>query len=280
MTRQTFFLDTDLTSMLDQARIHLAWKDGHPLYRKHIKSTPLENDIPVWMVEFANLYLKQNATLSSDATLQPPAAVDEEIVARAILLSGDIWQGSKPPEDFLTRIMEETEMGAEVSRQAKAAIAAIEQQFKSVRTADRPASGVDEDMVGAAIESVLMSARLQHTRELGDEDNGLPLLDALTPEDDDNISRGRYEINLLVDSILDAVSPYLHPQPAPDRTEGVEASEEDASRVIATHLTLSTLRDRETQAQWALAGLRSAGFRIVREAELPHRFTKPESEAP
>lgn len=59
MTSQTFdpYSSLDLPDMLDQAKLKLVW---HPFW-KSIKGTPLENDLPVLMVEFASVYLKRHA---------------------------------------------------------------------------------------------------------------------------------------------------------------------------------------------------------------------------
>jgi hypothetical protein len=57
MTIQTFdpYGSLDLPDMLDQAKLKLVW---HPFW-KSIKGTPLENDLPVLMVELTNEYLKR-----------------------------------------------------------------------------------------------------------------------------------------------------------------------------------------------------------------------------
>lgn len=72
---------------------------------------------------------EQAREVLSKASPQPSGEVVErtiDLVATAILLSGDIWKGKNLPDDFLRRIMMETAMGDEVRRQAKAAIAALE----------------------------------------------------------------------------------------------------------------------------------------------------------
>jgi len=58
MTIQTLdpYGSTALPDMLDQAKLSMVW---HPFW-KHVKGTPLENDIPVLMVEFANKYLARH----------------------------------------------------------------------------------------------------------------------------------------------------------------------------------------------------------------------------
>ncbi len=64
MTKQTFdpYCSLSLPDMLDQAKISLVW---NPLWGK-IKGTPLETDIPIWMVDFAHKYLKRHTEQESN----------------------------------------------------------------------------------------------------------------------------------------------------------------------------------------------------------------------
>lgn len=59
MTQQTFdpYASLSLPDMLDQAKLKMVWRP----FWKSIKGTPLENDLPVLMVEMANEYLKRHA---------------------------------------------------------------------------------------------------------------------------------------------------------------------------------------------------------------------------
>lgn len=61
------------------------------------------------------------------------------------------------------------------------------------------------DSIYSAIEDALNSYRMQHTRELPDLNNGLSLLDRLTPDDDRDVTRGRAELDLLIDYVCGAV---------------------------------------------------------------------------
>lgn len=56
-----------------------------------------------------------------------------------------------------------------------------------------------------AIEDALNSYRMHHTRELPDLENGLSLLDGLTPDDDKDVTRGREELDSLIDYVCGAV---------------------------------------------------------------------------
>ena len=55
------------------------------------------------------------------------------------------------------------------------------------------------------IEDALLDATLQHHGFEGGDDSGFPLVDFLTPECDNDISRGEEEINLIVDKIYFAL---------------------------------------------------------------------------
>lgn len=63
MTKQTLdpYGSLNLPDMLDQAKLSLVW---NPLWDR-IKGTPLENDIPVWMAEFAQKYLQRHTKRES-----------------------------------------------------------------------------------------------------------------------------------------------------------------------------------------------------------------------
>ena len=57
-----------------------------------------------------------------------------------------------------------------------------------------------------AMESALDSYRCEHTRELADPDNGLPLIDLLTPECDSDVARGREEMDSLAEHIWSEIN--------------------------------------------------------------------------
>jgi hypothetical protein len=68
-------LHTDFMSMLDLAKIDMKiWQE--PLYKKFIAGTPLENDVPVWMVQFAQRYLRIKPTNSEASKIRQAHSCD------------------------------------------------------------------------------------------------------------------------------------------------------------------------------------------------------------
>lgn len=65
-----------------------------------------------------------------------------------------------------------------------------------------------------AIVDALMHHSMCHTVE--DEENALTLVDMLTPRGDEDITRGKEEIERLADAIFDAVEPFAHGVVLPD----------------------------------------------------------------
>ena len=57
-----------------------------------------------------------------------------------------------------------------------------------------------------AMEAALYSYRCEHTRELADPDNGLCLIDLLTPECDSDVARGREEMDSLAEYIWSEIN--------------------------------------------------------------------------
>ena len=120
---------------------------GSPLFKKFISGTPLENDIPVWIVEFASKlwvwkeletaiadsWVMQGKIKSLEADLQaalnqpqPPADVVER-VARALAVHDYRDNGLETLTPF-TEIAYADRYWQDWTEQAKAAIAALPQQ--------------------------------------------------------------------------------------------------------------------------------------------------------
>ena len=77
MTKQTFdpYGSTSWPDMLDQAKLSLVW---NPIWPK-LKGTPFENDVPVWMAEFAQKYLERHRVRESGELVEVCKRVLQEI---------------------------------------------------------------------------------------------------------------------------------------------------------------------------------------------------------
>lgn len=91
----------------------------------------------------------------------------------------------------------------------------LEAQIRTVLVSSAPAPPLDT--IYKAIEAALNGYRMHHTRELPDLpdlDNGLSLLDRLTPDEDKDVTRGREELGLLIDYVCGAVGDVFRASPA------------------------------------------------------------------
>lgn len=94
MTKQTFdpYESLALPDMLDQTKLKLVW---HPHWER-LKGTPLENDLPVLMVELIHGYLKRHTKRESvddvyDEALQEAIALE---IQNSLESEENYWQAA------------------------------------------------------------------------------------------------------------------------------------------------------------------------------------------
>lgn len=94
----------------------------------------------------------------------------------------------------------------------------IERAYTSIPLTPGPVTA--EEKLGKAILDALNLYCLHHMCIKGDEDEALPLVDALTPPQSRNISKGESEIAYLADSIFNAVMPQIKSAEQAARDDG------------------------------------------------------------